>query len=106
MVTVSSCSRSRLGVTERVVLVKLGFFTACLAQSDLESIAQRAAAAGFSVLEAAAWPAQSRDHTAAHVDVRAIGPAEAEAIQKEALAVLDTAPLHSAIQDAEKAVQR
>lgn len=82
MVTVSSCSCSRLGVTERVVLVKLGFFTACLAQSDLESIAQRAAAAGFSVLEAAAWPAQSRDHTAAHVDVRAIGPAEAEAIQK------------------------
>src|SRR2546421_5155640 len=66
---------------ERVVLVKLGFFTACLAQSDLVSIAQRAAQAGFSVLEAAAWPSMSRDHTAAHIDVRALGPAEAEAIR-------------------------
>jgi sugar phosphate isomerase/epimerase len=64
-----------------VVLVKLGFFTACLAQSDLESIAQRAAQAGFSVLEAAAWPSMSRDHTAAHIDVRALGPAGAEAIR-------------------------
>jgi len=61
--------------------VKLGFFTACLANGDLESIAQRAAQAGFSVLEAAAWPSMSRDHTAAHIDVRALGPAEAQAIR-------------------------
>ena len=67
---------------ERVVLMKLGFFTACLGQSDLASIAQRAAQAGFSVLEAAAWPSKSRDHTAAHIDVRTFGPAEAEAIRE------------------------
>lgn len=60
--------------------MQLGFFTACLADSDLESIAGRAAAAGFSVLEVAAWPAQSRDHTAAHLDVRSLGRAGAEAI--------------------------
>jgi sugar phosphate isomerase/epimerase len=62
--------------------VKLGFFTACLPHSDLELIARKAEESGFSLLEAAAWPSQSRDHTAAHVDVRTLGPAEAEAIQK------------------------
>lgn len=61
--------------------MKLGVFTACLAQSDLETIAKRAAQAGFSVLEVAAWPAQSRDHTAAHIDVRTLEPAGAEAIR-------------------------
>lgn len=64
-----------------MVPVKLGYFTACLAHSDLESIVQRAAQAGFSVLEVAAWPSQSREHTAAHIDVRALGPTEATVIR-------------------------
>ncbi len=62
--------------------MKLGFFTACLPHSDLESVAQQAAKGGFSVLEVAAWPSQSRDHTAAHIDVRNLGAAEAEAIRE------------------------
>jgi sugar phosphate isomerase/epimerase len=61
--------------------VKLGVFTACLTDSDLESIVQRAKQAGFSVLEVAAWPSKSREHTAAHIDVRAFGGAEATAIR-------------------------
>jgi sugar phosphate isomerase/epimerase len=60
--------------------VQLGFFTACLPDSDLESIARRAAAGGFAVLEAAAWPSRSRDHTAAHIEVQDLTARQAEAI--------------------------
>jgi sugar phosphate isomerase/epimerase len=59
----------------------LGFFTACLPERDLGSIVQQAASAGFSALEVAAWPAQSRQHTASHINVGDFGPADCEGIQ-------------------------
>lgn len=62
--------------------MNLGFFTACLPDSDLESVVRHAAAGGFTVLELAAWPARSREHTAAHIDVRTLGAAEAEDTQE------------------------
>src|SRR5579863_10416832 len=64
-----------------VIAVQLGFFTACLPGHDLESIAQQAASTGFAALEVAAWPSQSREHTASHINVGSFGPADCEAIQ-------------------------
>jgi sugar phosphate isomerase/epimerase len=61
--------------------VQLGFFTACLPGRDLESVVQQAASAGFTALEVAAWPAQSREHTASHINVSSFGPADCEAVQ-------------------------
>ncbi|MGH3839659.1 MAG: sugar phosphate isomerase/epimerase family protein, partial [Pseudonocardiaceae bacterium] len=64
-----------------VIVVKLGFFTACLPCQDLRSIAAWAAHTGFSALEVAAWPTgQSRDHIASHLDVQDFGPDQAAAV--------------------------
>ena len=62
--------------------MNLGFFTACLAGSDLDTLVPRAHAAGFEALEVAAWPeAQARGHTASHINVRQFGPADADAVR-------------------------
>lgn len=61
--------------------MKLGYFSACLPGLSLQSVVQHAAGAGFEALEVAAWPAQSRDHTASHINVRDLGPAQAEVIE-------------------------
>jgi sugar phosphate isomerase/epimerase len=66
-----------------VTVVKLGYFTACLAESDLGSIVRRAHGAGFGALEVAAWPeAQARGHTASHINVRQFGPTDADAVRE------------------------
>lgn len=60
----------------------LGFFTACLPQRDLGSIAAWAAHAGFAALEVAAWPTgHSRDHIACHLDVHNFGSDQADSVR-------------------------
>lgn len=79
--TDSSRLRPRYGAQIEVIVVKLGFFTACLPCQDLRSIAAWAAPAGFSALEVAAWPVgQSRDHIASHLDVQDFGPDQAATV--------------------------
>jgi sugar phosphate isomerase/epimerase len=63
--------------------MRLGFFTACLPDLNLSTIAAWATSAGFDALELAAWPrAGSRDHTASHIDVRNLGLADAETVRE------------------------
>src|SRR6266542_2376707 len=69
-----------------VITMRLGFFTACLPQLDLEEVAGWAAAAGFDTLEIGAWPLEETgDGASCHLNVRRFGPEQASA----ARAVLD-----------------
>jgi sugar phosphate isomerase/epimerase len=59
--------------------VKLGFLTACLPESSLEQIADRAVELGYSALEVAAWPALgNRPFTATHLAVEELDQAQAD----------------------------
>lgn len=58
--------------------MQLGLFTACLPASSLEDLARWAAPAGFTAIEAAAWPnVGPRPFTATHVDVDRLDEATA-----------------------------
>ena len=71
-----------LGTSEEMVIVRLGFFTACLPRLSLDDIAGWAAANGYDALEVAAWPAAGdRSFTATHVDVAGFGGQEAERVR-------------------------
>jgi len=60
--------------------VRLGFFTACLPELDLPSIAEWAAASGFDALEVAAWPAAADVREASHLNVAHLDAAGARAV--------------------------
>ncbi|HSV65562.1 MAG TPA: sugar phosphate isomerase/epimerase [Mycobacteriales bacterium] len=63
--------------------MKLGFLTACLPHLSLDTLAAWAAQEGFAALEVAAWPrAESRGHTACHLDADDFGPAQAARVRE------------------------
>ena len=59
--------------------MKLGFLTACMPERPLQDVAAWAGDHGFAALEVACWPRTSTNNSqAAHLDVAAFGPADAE----------------------------
>jgi sugar phosphate isomerase/epimerase len=62
--------------------MKLGFYTACMPERSLESIARWAADTGYEALELAAWPQLgNRPFTASHIAADSFDEGEAERIR-------------------------
>ena len=64
-------------------MMQLGFVSAVFPDLDLEEVLSFAARSGFKCVELMCWPkgkAERRYAGVSHVDVDALGPAEAEAL--------------------------
>lgn len=63
--------------------MKLGLFTACLPELNLDAVAAWAAGAGYDALEVAAWPTGSpHPHQASHLDVDQLSDGEVTRVKQ------------------------